>query len=369
MNILVFSWRDPIHPLAGGAEQVMHEHMKGWIKKGHEVTLFSSRFKGSRQKETLDEVQIIRKGYQYLGVQVSGFFYFLGNKKKYDFVVDQFHGLPFFTPLYIKKPKLAVIQEPAREVWFKNPLPFPLNIIIGVIGYIFEPFIFLFYKKTKFMTGSMSAKKDVTKLGIPNKNITVVPHGVILPKKKIKTGKEKQKTIVFLGILSKDKGIEDAIKCFSFLENDYNLWVVGKPETQKYGKRIKKIAKRAAGNNIKFWGHVDKIKKFELLSRAHILINPSMREGWGLVNIEANSVKTPVIAYNSAGLIDSVKNGVSGIILNKNTPQDMARKVEEILDSKEEYEKLCEGAYEWSKNFDWQKSKEKSLRLTSKISS
>jgi len=34
MNILVFSWRDPKHPTAGGAEQVMHEHMKGWIAAG-----------------------------------------------------------------------------------------------------------------------------------------------------------------------------------------------------------------------------------------------------------------------------------------------------------------------------------------------
>jgi len=48
MNILVFSWRDPKHPLAGGAEQVMHEHMKGWVGAGHKVTLFTSHFSGGR---------------------------------------------------------------------------------------------------------------------------------------------------------------------------------------------------------------------------------------------------------------------------------------------------------------------------------
>jgi len=146
MRILVFSWRDPKHPLAGGAEQVMHEHMKGWIRAGHQVTLFSSRLKEQSVEEIVDGINIVRHGNQYCSVQFAGFCYYLKNKDKYDFVVDQFHGLPFLTPLYVKKPKVAVIQETAREVWFLNPLPFPINIIIGVLGYIGEPLFFYLYK-------------------------------------------------------------------------------------------------------------------------------------------------------------------------------------------------------------------------------
>ncbi|MFC1625805.1 hypothetical protein ACFL1Q_02105 [Patescibacteria group bacterium] len=96
MNILILSWRDPKHPLAGGAEQVMHQHMKGWVKVGHDVTLFSSKCKNLHNSESFEGVKIIRKGYQYLGVQIAGLFYYLKNKNSYDFVVDQFHGLPFF---------------------------------------------------------------------------------------------------------------------------------------------------------------------------------------------------------------------------------------------------------------------------------
>ena len=134
MRILVFSWRDPKHPLAGGAEQVMHEHMKGWVKAGHEVTLFSSRFKNLPEEETIDGINIIRQGYQYIGVQITGFIYFLKNRSKFDLVIDQFHGLPFFTPLYIRIPKLAVIQETAGKVWFLNHLPWPLNWLVGING-------------------------------------------------------------------------------------------------------------------------------------------------------------------------------------------------------------------------------------------
>ncbi|EKD90443.1 MAG: glycosyl transferase family protein [uncultured bacterium] len=365
MKILIFSWRDPKHPLAGGAEQVVHEHSKGWIKAGHEVTLFSSRFNDSNKFEVLDGVKIIRKGYQYLGVQIAAFVYYMGNHENYDLVIDQFHGLPFFTPLYARKPKIALIQETARNVWFLNPLPFPVNWIVGVLGYFGEPFIFLIYRFTKFATGSQSAKADVSKFFIPLSNITVWPHGVIVNLHRKKTSKEKLPTIAYLGVLSKDKGIEDALKCFAYLRNkgNYQFWIIGKPETEKYGKYIVNLTKKfKMQKKVKYWGYVSQLKKFELLSRAHLLINSSSREGWGLVNIEANAVGTPVVSYRSAGLVDSVKDGVSGVVVKDNTPLKLAETVDEILNDNLFYKKLQNGAINWSKKFNWDLSVKISLK-------
>lgn len=370
MNILVFSWRDPRHPLAGGAEQVMHEHMRGWVNKGHQVTLFSSRFKGSSKEEILDQVIVARQGSQYLGVQLAGFIYYLKNKNKYDLVIDQFHGIPFFTPLYVNKPILAVVQETAREVWFLNYLPWPINLMIGLIGYISEPFIFLLYRKVDFMTGSESAKQDLMEIGISKEYITVVPHGVILsnPGKDIK--KENNPTVMFLGVLSKDKGIEDAIKTFKILENqdNYNFWIVGRAETKEYENNVTQlINKLGVKSRVKFWGHVTQQKKFELLAKAHILINPSIREGWGLVNIEANSMGTPVIAYKSQGLVDSVKDNESGIICKINDPENLASNIVKIFNDDTLYNKLSKGAMAWSKQFSWTNSRKMSLNLIKKV--
>lgn len=370
MNILILSWRDIKHPSAGGAEQVMHEHAKGWVRAGHKVTHFSSKTKRLVKLEKIDGVDFVRSGYQYLGVQIAGFLYYLRNKQRIDLIVDEFHGIPFFTPLYINKPKLAVIQEVARKVWFLNPLPWPMNWIVGLVGYITEPLVFIFYKKTAFMTGSESAKRDVSKFGVPIKKITVVPHGVILPQKLKILKKEKTKTITFLGILSKDKGIEDAISAFSIINNvgDYQFWVVGRPETISYGKKIKSMVKGFGLNGrIKFWGYVNQSQKFKLLSMSHVLINPSVHEGWGLVNIEANSVGTPTVSYNSAGLIDSVKDGVSGLICQNNTIKDLAENIISLLNDPAKYKKLSRGAISWSQKFDWQKSRKLSLKLINEI--
>lgn len=380
MNILVFSWRDPKHPLAGGAEQVMHEHMKEWVEAGHEVTLFSSRFGGSAKSEVLDDVEIVRGGYQYLGVQWAGFLYYLKNKNKYDFVVDQFHGLPFFTPLYTRKPKLAVIQETARNVWFLNPLPRPLNWLVGIIGYLGEPFIFFLYRSTPFMTGSNSAKEDVSKFGIPKGNITVVSHGVIVKRPTPFLEKEKKPTIIYLGVLSKDKGIEDAVRCFAILDqrgnystkgephSTWQFWVIGRPETEAYGRKIINLVKSLGlENKVKFWGFVSQEKKFELLAKGHVLVNPSVHEGWGLVNIEANSVGTPVVAYRSPGLVDSIKDSVSGVFSKSNTPVALANAVVTLLEDKGRYLKISETSKKWSKNCSWERSVKLSLSLVRSV--
>lgn len=366
MNILVFSWRDPKHPLAGGAEQVMHEHMKGWIAAGHSVTLFASRFADCSREETIDGIHIIRRGIQYWGVQILGaLYYILGKHEKYDLVVDQFHGIPFFTPVYVRVPKLAVIQEVAREVWLRNDLPFPFDKMIGIIGYLGEPLLFIFYKSTHFMTGSESAKEDLQKMGIAAKYITVVPHGVLLDEKpdKLPT-KEKVKTIVHLGALAKDKGIEDSIETFGLLHKSgtYHFWIIGRGGGTYLELLKQKVKKLGIDKNTTFWGFVSQRQKFELLAKAHVMINPSLLEGFGLVNIEANSVGTPVVGYTSRGLVDSIDDGLSGLLVKPNTPKNLSKAVVKILDKKT-YAKLSTGALKWSKNFEWEKSRAKSLKL------
>jgi glycosyltransferase involved in cell wall biosynthesis len=361
MKILVLSWRDPKHPLSGGAEQVMHMHMRAWIKSGHEVTLFSSSFPGCKKEEVIDSINIVRKGNQLLGVQIASFYwYFFGKHPKFDFVVDQFHGIPFFTPLYIKTPKLAVVQEVAREVWFMNELRWPINLMVGPLGYYLEPIVYKLYKNLNFMTGSLSAKKDLLLMGIKEDKIHIIHHGILLPIRKQHFKKEKVTTIIFLGAITKDKGVNDAVEAFSIINKlgKFKFWIVGRGPLN--------IASDLPPNT-KFWGYVDEAKKFELLSRAHVLVNPSKREGWGLVNVEANAMGTPVVAYSAPGLVDSVSQGVSGLIVRKNTPQELANQIVKLVSDNKKYNLLCRSSVKWSKKFDWGVSTEKSLKLISAI--
>ncbi len=368
LKILILSWRGPGHPLAGGAEIATFEHAKGWVKAGNEVTLFTSSFKGSKSLEIIDGVRVIRHGFDIFGVHISAFLWYLLNYSRFDLVVDEFHGIPFFTPLYVRAKKIGWIHEVAKEVWWLNPWPKPFNLIPGIIGRSFEPLIFLFYKKIPFMTVSASTKQDLVDWGIPGKNITIVYNGVNVVK--VKNRKEKQKTVISLGVLTKDKGIEDTLKAFALIskrDKKFQFWIVGRGDAG-YLRELKiQSRKLSIENKLKFWGFVDNRKKFELLSRAHVLLNPSVREGWGLVNIEANSVGTPVVGYNVPGVKDSVINNKTGLLSNYGNYQDLAENVIKLCNNTNLYNVMSKEAMVWAKKFTWEESTLKSLSLFKRL--
>lgn len=365
MNILIFSWRGPGHPYAGGAEIATHEHAKHWVKNGHNITLFTSVYKGAEKEETIDGIRVVRIGTQSFGVRVRAIIWYLRHKSDVDLVVDEFHGLPFFTPLFVGKKKLAYIHEVAKEVWRTNPWPKPFNLIPWMGGMLFEPLVFkLFYKNVPFMTVSNSTKEDLMGWGIKTKNIHIIENGVTVVGRP--HAKEKTKTLMYLGALAEDKGVEDALKIFQKIyekDKSYIFWIVGKGE-KGYVESLKlKVKSLGISNCTKFFGFVSQTKKFELLARAHVLINPSIREGWGLVNIEANRMGTPVAGYNVAGIKDSVVNGKTGILVERGETEPLADKIVGTLADKKVYGSLQKEALKWSNNFSWEKSTKKSLEL------
>lgn len=371
MNILILSWRGPGHPHAGGAELSTHEYAKGWVKAGHSVTLFTSDYTGCKSEEIIDGVIIKRRGSQILGVHLKAFLWYISEKhEKFDLVVDQFHGIPFFTPLFVRVKKLAFIHEVTKEVWYLNPLPKPFNLIPTIFGTIFEPFIFkLLYRNIPFMTGSNSTKKDLICWGIPKYNITIIQYGLERPPPRRIPSKEKKNTLIFLGALAKDKGIEEALKTFAKINSKiagFEFWVAGKGEEQ-YTKSLKiKSQELGLEKNIKFWGYISEDKKYKLLAKALLLINPSFREGWSLVVMEAASVGTPTVGYDVPGLRDSVINNKTGILSTKD-PESLATEALELMNNTDKYEIFRRNCLNWSKKFSWRKSVKLSLKLIENI--
>ena len=127
MNILILNWRDPKNPKSGGAEIVTLEHAKAWIKHDHKVTWFTSKFEGSKTNEKIDNVNIVRRG-NFLTVYFLAPFFYLLSGNKFDIVIDEIHGLPFFTPIFVRKPKIAFIHEVAGEIW-EYMFPFPPGLV------------------------------------------------------------------------------------------------------------------------------------------------------------------------------------------------------------------------------------------------
>lgn len=371
MKILILNWRDIKNPSSGGAEILTHEIAKYLVKKNNEVILFANRFEESKAEEVLDGVKIIRKGHTIIRyIWQSVHFLAYQEYKNYfqggiDFVIDEVHGFPFFTPLYVKEKKIALVCEVAGNLWFKLFGPF-----FGAIGWLVEKlYLRIIYRGIPFITISESAKRKLIKNGVNRKDIEVIPIGFSFPKQIIKTPKEKKPTLIFLGRVAKSKGVEDTIFVLEKLKDFYNLqlWIVGKGN-KNYIKDLKKLIKQSnLEDRVVLYGYVSEQKKFELLSRAWILIHPSKTEGWGINVIEANSVGIPAVGYNVAGLKDSIQNNKTGLLTDINSCDDLAKKTALLLNDKEMYKRLSKKAIAWSRHFDWQKAGEKTWGIIKEL--
>lgn len=367
MRILILNWRDIKNPFSGGAEILTHEIAKYLVEKGNDVILFTSRFEGSKSQEVLDGVKIIRKGYsiiRYISHSVH-FLAFQEYKKHFqgeiDLVIDEVHGFPFFTPLYAKEKKIVLVCEVAGNLWFKV-----FGLFFGAVGWLVEKlYLRIIYRGIPFITISESAKKSLIENGVSKKNIEVIPVGFSFPKQIIKTSKEKKPTLIFLGRVAKSKGVEDTIFVLEKLKDfsKIQLWVVGKGN-EDYVKNLKKLIKQSnLEDRVMLYGYVSEQKKFELLSRAWILIHPSKTEGWGINVIEANAVGIPAIGYNVPGLKDSIQNNKTGLLTDINSCDDLAKKTALLLNDREMYKRLSKKAIAWSRYFEWQNAGEKTWRI------
>lgn len=359
-SILIFNWRDIKNPEAGGAEVFTHEIAKRLVRSRHKVTLFTSRFPGARRKEIVDGVEIIRKGNR-LTVYYQAYIYYKKDLKgKFDVVVDEINGnLPWFTPVYIKEKKVAIRHQVEfsgianlRDSVLYYELPLPLSVFL----YLFEYFYLTLYRlmRIPMITVSDSTRKDLLALGFTERDISIVPDAISFRPLKVVPKKEACPTLIYVGRLAKSKGIEHAIGAHRLVRKkfrDAKLWVVG-------DGYMRKRLERRRNDQIIFFGRVSEAKKQQLMRKAHLLLVPSVREGWGIVVIEANACGTPAVGYNVPGLRDSIKNGRTGFLVKQQNIEALADAIIEILKNGELREKLSKGALEWSRKFSWDRSAE-----------
>lgn len=345
MRILWLNWRDIKHPEAGGAEILTHEVMRRFVQRGHEMTLFCPEVKQSPSEEVIDGVNIVRAGGRYT-VYYRGQSYFKRNRARYDIVIDEVNPRPFLNPKILDgKPALVLFHQMIREEWFYE-MPFPLSYLCNY----YENRWLYPYRGTPTLTVSASSKKDLEDIGF--KNVTLIPMGIsVKPLNQIKK-KEDLPTVAFIGRLKKHKLPDHALRAFQFIKKvipSAKMWVIGN------GPMLSEL-KKMDDRDVTFFGHVDDRLKYDLLSRAHLVLVPSIREGWGLVVTEANAMGTPVAAYDVNGLRDSVIDGKNGILDNCRTPESLARCGLKILTDSEMLNRFSLDALEYSRQFSWDKT-------------
>jgi glycosyltransferase involved in cell wall biosynthesis len=365
MNILILNWRDVRHPKSGGAELVTMEHAKRWAKKGHRVTWLTASYPGALSENKVDGVHFVRR-WGSLSVYLYAPIYLLLNSRLVDVVVDEVHGFPFFSPLFSRKPVVVFIHEIAGEIW-DYMFPFPKNIM----GKLLEKWYFLLYKHCLFWTDAESTVDELVERGIRRNQCFPIPCPLIQEKKvsTLRISKQSAPTYLFVSRVVRMKGIEEVVKAFAFIhktQTNAQLWIVGAGE-EKYVEELQKmIAEYGVDTSVKFWGGVTEEKKFDLMARSHVLLHASVKEGWGLVVLEAASVGTPAVVYNVAGLRDVVKHNETGIVLSHNSPIEMAKEAMKLIKDEKRYRKYQSAGKKWVGSLQWSHVSSQSLALLEK---
>jgi glycosyltransferase involved in cell wall biosynthesis len=349
MKIAFFNWRDMKNPRAGGAELYMHQIMKHVTALGHSATLFTSLFPGSAKHEYMDGIEHIRYGGRFLMYPKSVLCYRRHIAGKYDAIVESINGVPFFTPLFAREKSVPLVHQLTSENWYSG-LPLPL----AFAGYHLEDIFLSVYKKRTAIAVSNSTKADMEAIGF--RDVRIV-HGAasLSPPKGV--GKESRPTLIYLGRLTKSKRVDHALLAFGSILKEVpsaQFWIAGAGPEESNLRKL--AATLGISENTIFFGRVNEGKKAELFARAHLMLFPAVREGWGLTVNEANSCATPAIGYDVPGLRDSIRPGVNGCLVPAGDHNAMAECAVNLLSDQRRLRNLASGAVTSSKQFTWEKS-------------
>ncbi|MEK4555300.1 glycosyltransferase family 4 protein [Jeotgalicoccus sp. FSL K6-3177] len=141
--------------------------------------------------------------------------------------------------------------------------------------------------------------------------------------------------IGFVGRITKDKGISELLESFRKVNNQHEesvLLIIGSMEV---GDPVSKYDLDFIQDNpnIIHINHVD--NPINYYNNMDVLVFPTHREGFGNVSIEAQSLQVPVITYDVTGAKDTVLNGYTGYIVEKNNINAITDKINYFIQNED----------------------------------
>ncbi len=246
--------------------------------------------------------------------------------------------------------KVATWHETWIGSWIKNK-----GFFTGSFGTIWER-ASLRLRWDEIICVSEFTKKRLIKLGINERRIRVVPNGIESKRfKHLKGIKEKNPTVCFFGRLNWQKNVDVLIKALAEIKKEIpsiQCKIIGSGPAEEELKRLTK--RLGLENTIHFYGYVkDYNEMLKEAKKAHLFVQPSTLEGFGITVIEALALGLPYVISDIPPFIEITKNGKGGEIFQQMNVNDLSQKIIKLLTQKEDYNhKLKEGII-LVREYDW----------------
>lgn len=180
------------------------------------------------------------------------------------------------------------------------------------------PALLLYQKRSVKISNAIvataeSEKNNLLSLGY-NKNVIVVPNGIVTEGINCKDSWEEKKQILFLALYRKNKGIDILIQAVSRLKNELRGWkvVIAGIESDYTISDLKEMAEQMGiSDYVKVTGPLFGEEKWNAYKNSDVFVLPTLNENFGIVIAESYLCGTPVITTKGApwSLIEENKCG------------------------------------------------------------
>jgi phosphatidylinositol alpha-1,6-mannosyltransferase len=163
--------------------------------------------------------------------------------------------------------------------------------------------------------------------------------------------KSEEKLILFVGRLSEEKGVREAIQATAKLieaGTSVRLVVIGEGHEKEVFQKL--VDELNINQHVDFLGWVENIDIYYYFAACDVFVGPSKRssDGWieaqGLTFVEAMLAGCPVIGSNSGGIPDAVQDGKTGWLVEPGNKNELADKIHWVLCHPIEVLKITEQA-------------------------
>lgn len=364
-HVLILNWRDTLNPEGGGSEVYLERVAGELAARGHRVTLHCAAHGNAPADETTPAgVRVIRRGGRHTVYLRAALTYLAGlvglgplsrnALGRPDVIVDVCNGLPFLSPLYARRPVIALVHHVHREQW-----PVVLGPRLARLGWWIEsrlaPWV---YRHCRYVTVSEATRAELAVLGVDAARVVVVHNGT--PEVASEpVPRAAHPSLIVLGRLVPHKRVEIALQAVAALADEMpalELVVAGQgwwdQPLREYAESLH-IADR-----VRFTGFVTEQQKHELLCSAWVALTPSLKEGWGLTIVEAASRGTPTIAFRGAGgVAEALVDGETGLLADD--IDDFVAKTGTLMRDGARRTAMGEAARSHAASFTWEASGER----------
>jgi glycosyltransferase involved in cell wall biosynthesis len=173
---------------------------------------------------------------------------------------------------------------------------------------------------------------------IPGKQVDVLHNGVYAEDfSSCQTAPENIHKFLFMGRLTRDKGVYDLLEAVNKLVNQHQyrslrFYLAGNGETDKV---IDYLKQHNLTENVKLLGWIDEKEKVEWLSKTDTLLLPSYLEGLPMCIIEAMAAGKIIVSTNVGGIPDLIKENENGFLINPGDVEDLVAKIMHVIDHPE----------------------------------